>query len=154
MPNHSPSHFSDGTLGGTPSIYAGDEYAMGGAKERRAGGDDAIRPEFPPDSHTGLTDADDAIYRLYQHLIGVRRRHPWLHWATSTTLELRNDQYLIQLHHGRDSLHIALNLADHPLQLHELTPILAADPETHSTSRPIAPHGWAVLGGGQPTPLP
>ena len=38
------------TTGGTPSVYAGDEYAYRGVKEERFGGDDAVRPEFgsPP----------------------------------------------------------------------------------------------------------
>lgn len=31
-------------LGGTPTIYSGDEYALHGIKEHRTGGDDAIRP--------------------------------------------------------------------------------------------------------------
>ncbi len=38
------------TTGGTPSVYAGDEFAYRGVKEERFGGDDAVRPEFgsPP----------------------------------------------------------------------------------------------------------
>src|SRR5262249_6030213 len=35
------------TVGGSPSIYAGDEQAFRGVKEHRPGGDDAIRPRFP-----------------------------------------------------------------------------------------------------------
>jgi cyclomaltodextrinase / maltogenic alpha-amylase / neopullulanase len=35
------------TIGGTPSIYYGDEQAFRGIKEHRVGGDDAIRPAFP-----------------------------------------------------------------------------------------------------------
>ena len=35
------------TVGGTPSVYYGDEQAFRGVKEDRAGGDDAIRPAFP-----------------------------------------------------------------------------------------------------------
>ena len=35
------------TVGGTPSVYAGDEQAFTGVKEDRAGGDDAVRPPFP-----------------------------------------------------------------------------------------------------------
>ena len=35
------------TVGGIPSVYAGDERALRGVKEERAGGDDAIRPAFP-----------------------------------------------------------------------------------------------------------
>jgi cyclomaltodextrinase / maltogenic alpha-amylase / neopullulanase len=35
------------TVGGTPSIYAGDEQGFRGVKEQRAGGDNAVRPVFP-----------------------------------------------------------------------------------------------------------
>ena len=34
------------TVGGTPSVYAGDESAYRGVKEERVGGDDAVRPEI------------------------------------------------------------------------------------------------------------
>ncbi len=34
------------TVGGVPSVYAGDEFAFRGVKEERYGGDDAVRPEF------------------------------------------------------------------------------------------------------------
>ncbi|MDT0270938.1 alpha-amylase family glycosyl hydrolase, partial [Streptomyces sp. DSM 44915] len=76
------------TTGGTPSIYSGDESAYRGVKEERRGGDDAIRPEFstPPDD-------SDAI-RLHQYLIGLRRRHPWLHTATTSPLLLTNTGYV------------------------------------------------------------
>ncbi|BBX58772.1 hypothetical protein MSHO_41170 [Mycobacterium shottsii] len=38
------------TVGGIPSIYAGDEFGWRAVKEERYGGDDAICPEFgsPP----------------------------------------------------------------------------------------------------------
>ena len=70
------------TLGGTPSIYYGDEQAFRGVKADRPGGDDAVRPAFP------ATPADLApfgwpTYRLHQDLIGLRRRHPWLVGARS-----------------------------------------------------------------------
>ena len=35
------------TVGGTPSIYAGDEQGFRGVKEHRAGGRDAVRPPSP-----------------------------------------------------------------------------------------------------------
>ena len=68
------------TVGGTPAIYYGDEQAFRGIKEERAGGDDEIRPAFPggPDD---LAPGGWPIYRLHQDLIGLRRRHPWLHRA-------------------------------------------------------------------------
>ena len=47
----------------------------------RAGGDDAVRPEFPPTPDDGGAPAGpaaDATMALHQALIGLRRRHPWL----------------------------------------------------------------------------
>jgi glycosidase len=131
-------------LGGTPSVYAGDEYALRGVKEHRAGGDDAIRPEFPAGGPADLAGADPAMYRLHQRLIGLRRRHPWLHRATSAAVELRNEQYLIRVEHQADHLDLALNLADHPLGIPGHTGLLAGDPETERDPGRVAPHGWAV----------
>jgi cyclomaltodextrinase len=132
-------------LGGTPSVYAGDEYALPGVKEHRAGGDDAIRPEFPANGPGDLLEGDRMIYRLHQHLIGLRRRHPWLHRATSTTRHLDKQQYLIRVEYGPDHLDVALNLADHPLRLTHSAQLLAADPETKHHMGQVGPHGWAVL---------
>ncbi len=77
------------TVGGTPSIYYGDEQGFEGVKEERAGGDDAVRPAFP------LTEGELApygrdLYRLHQDLIGLRRRHPWLHRARTEVVDLAN----------------------------------------------------------------
>jgi glycosidase len=77
------------TVGGTPSIYYGDEQAFEGVKEERAGGDDAIRPAFPPEPG-GLAPFGWDVYRLHQDLIGWRRRHPWLHRARTEVTELAN----------------------------------------------------------------
>ena len=77
------------TVGGTPSVYYGDEQAFEGAKEERAGGDDAVRPAFPPDPG-GLAPLGWDVYRLHQDLIGWRRRHPWLHRARVEVTELAN----------------------------------------------------------------
>ena len=43
------------TVGGVPTIHAGDELGYCGVKEDRAGGDDAVRPEFgaPPRHRRG-----------------------------------------------------------------------------------------------------
>ncbi|MCW2509364.1 MAG: Alpha amylase, partial [Modestobacter sp.] len=66
------------TVGGTPTVYAGDEQAFTGVKEDRAGGDDAVRPAFP-DTPDELAPYGWPTYRLHQELIGLRRRHRWLH---------------------------------------------------------------------------
>ena len=77
------------TVGGTPSIYYGDEQAFEGTKEDRPGGDDAVRPAFPP-TEDGLAPFGEDVYRLHQELIGLRRRHPWLHRARTEVVELAN----------------------------------------------------------------
>lgn len=81
------------TVGGTPSIYYGDEQAFRGTKEQRPGGDDAVRPAFP--AHPGeLEPGGWPTYRLHQDLIGVRRRHPWLVGARSRTVQLDNERFV------------------------------------------------------------
>jgi cyclomaltodextrinase / maltogenic alpha-amylase / neopullulanase len=143
-------------LGGTPTIYAGDEYALEGIKEDRAGGDDAIRPEFgasgpiadTEDDTDNDTDGGQTIFRLHQRLIGLRRRHPWLHQATTTKLQLRNDQYLIRLEHDGNRIDVALNLADQPLPMPHSARVLDADEATRNDPTRIAPHGWAALEPG------
>ena len=80
------------TLGGVPSVYAGDEQGFLGVKEHRLGGDDAVRPAFP-DRPDGLAPWGAALHRAYQDLIGLRRRHPWLVTATTSRLHLSNTAY-------------------------------------------------------------
>ena len=82
------------TVGGTPSVYAGDESAYRGVKEERVGGDDAVRPEFTSPL-MGVDDEGHDIYRLHQYLIGLRRRHPWLH--TARTSAVQGDQHAVRL---------------------------------------------------------
>ena len=77
------------TVGGTPSVYYGDEQAFEGVKEDRAGGDDAVRPAFPL-AEDGLAPFGADVYRMHQDLIGMRRRHPWLHRAGTEVVELAN----------------------------------------------------------------
>lgn len=52
------------TTGGVPSVYAGDELGYRGVKEERAGGDDAVRPEFRgatrPAGRRGSRDMESA----------------------------------------------------------------------------------------------
>ena len=75
------------TVGGVPSVYAGDEFGFRGVKEERYGGDDAVRPEFgsPP---MQLDAFGAQVWGLHQYLVGLRRRHPWLHAASTTALRL------------------------------------------------------------------
>jgi cyclomaltodextrinase len=139
------------TCGGTPSIYAGDEQAFRGIKEHRAGGDDAIRPAFP------ATPADLApfgwpIYRLHQSLIGMRRRHPWLHRARSRVVDLGNTHFIFEAFHNENWLLVALNVADTPVarSMDRLCRGLLGNAVCHQTEGSqtqitLPPHGWAVL---------
>ncbi|MBY0289900.1 MAG: alpha-amylase family protein [Mycobacteriaceae bacterium] len=141
------------TTGGSPSIYAGDEFAYRGIKEERFGGDDAVRPEFgsPPD---GVNQLGQDEFRLHQYLIGLRRRHPWLHTARTSPLHLTNRQYVYQTRNGADALVVALNIGDEPLSVslpqlgfdHGI--ILAgsgAPPQDVVSQVNVEPHGWLIM---------
>ena len=138
------------TTGGTPSVYAGDEYGYSGLKTEEYGGDDAIRPEFPADGPPVLTDTERAVYRLHQDLIGLRRRHPWLHEARTRILDAGTDHLVYEARAGDDALVVALNLGDQPCGVDVgrsgLVALVPGDTPTPEGSRvTIAPHGWQVL---------
>jgi cyclomaltodextrinase len=142
------------TTGGTPSVYAGDEAAFLGVKEERFGGDDAVRPEFssPP---TSFDQAGPDVFRLHQYLIGLRRRNPWLHTATTSVQRLTNRQYVYQSRHDSAALLVALNIdedASLPLSLAEFGwgdgQIVAGSgaPPQHTVQNvEIEPHGWLII---------
>jgi cyclomaltodextrinase len=100
------------TVGGTPSIYYGDEQAFRGVKEDRAGGDDAVRPAFG-DKPADLEPYGWPTYRLHQDLIGLRRRHAWLHRARTTKIRLTNEQYEYEVSDGTNRLRVTLDVTAH-----------------------------------------
>ena len=140
------------TVGGTPAVYYGDEQAFRGIKEDLPGGDDDIRPAFP------ATPADLApdgwpTYRLHQDLIGLRRRHPWLHRAHSHVLDLANEHLIYEVTGAVGQLVVALNLADTAVtrQIPQVLSCLAGEgtltDEAGGGARlTVPPHGWAILG--------
>ncbi len=144
------------TVGGIPSIYAGDEFGYHGIKEERVGGDDAVRPEFgtPPEQ----LDAHQAeVWRLHQYLVGLRRRHSWLHAAATTKMRLDNRHYVYQSRHGDDALIVALNIDDVPLlvvlgdlgvgQAHVIAGS-GMPPDEVVDRVQIEAHGWRILRPG------
>ena len=137
---------------GTPSIYAGDEQAFRGLKEHRAGGDDAIRPAFPA-TPALLAPFGWPTYRLHQELIGLRRRHPWLHRARSRATELHNTDFIFEVSCENDRLWVALNLADAPVtraipaSVEKLAGDLAVAGTGATSEIAIPAHGWGVLAG-------
>jgi cyclomaltodextrinase / maltogenic alpha-amylase / neopullulanase len=143
------------TCAGTPSIYAGDEQAFRGIKEHRAGGDDAIRPQFP-EAPADLAPFGWPIYRLHQQLIGLRRRHPWLCRARSRVIELRSTDLLFEAFHEENRLLVALSLADAPVvyvvngSVHRLVGDLTTRREGPATEIALAPYSWGILASDRP----
>jgi cyclomaltodextrinase / maltogenic alpha-amylase / neopullulanase len=141
------------TTGGVPSIYAGDEWAYRGVKEERFGGDDAVRPEFAAQPANAEPLGLD-VFRLHQHLIGLRRRHPWLYAARTSSLLLTNRQYVYRAQAGDDALMVALNVDDTVLRVSlpelgthagRLVAGSGAPAEATVDRVEVAPHGWAVV---------
>jgi len=141
------------TTGGTPSVYAGDESAYRGVKEERFGGDDAVRPEFTAPL-MGVDDLGHDVFRLHQYLIGLRRRHPWLHTARTSPLRLTNTQYVYETRNSDDALLVALNIDEAPLPLSlpelgfgqgEIVAGSGAPPQSVVADAEIAPHGWLII---------
>lgn len=139
------------TVGGTPCIYAGDEQAFCGIKEHRAGGDDAIRPAFPATAEN-LASSGWSIYRLHQHLIGLRRRHSWLVRARSRIAHLTNRHLVMNMEADGNSLAVVLNLDDRDATLPApgAWGLLAgtasiSDAGTSSAYVSVPAHGWGVL---------
>ena len=139
------------TVGGTPSIYAGDEQGFLGVKEDREGGDDAVRPAFP-DKPADLAPYGWPTYRVHQELIGLRRRHDWLQTARVRTVHLANEQFVYEASDGIHRLVVALNVGAASVQLP--TPYanglltgsaeLERGGEADATAR-LAPHSFAIL---------
>lgn len=134
------------TIGGVPSIYAGDEFGFHGVKEEREGGDDAIRPAFParPEETPGHGESH---HRLHQELIGLRRRHPWLVHAHTTVDTLTNTALSYTVGHGTERLAVVLNLDDEPARV-DLPDAdwtcVAGEAAFSEKGVTVPPAGWAI----------
>jgi len=98
-------------VAGIPSVYYGDEQAFRGVKEQRAGGDDAVRPAFPP-APDGLAPHGWPVFRTHQELIGVRRRHAWLTEARTSMDHVANEQLAFTSRAADGAVTVLLNVAD------------------------------------------
>jgi glycosidase len=155
---NSPEHIGHAlvllfTVGGIPTVYAGDELGYQGIKEDRAGGDDAVRPEFTV-APTDLDGAAGDTLALHRYLIGLRRRHPWLHEARTEALQLDNRGYVYATRRGDDVLIVALNIDDAPMplpvehltgRLGEIIAGTGAPPQEVVSQAVVGPHGWLIL---------
>ncbi|MGW3771164.1 alpha-amylase family protein [Actinomadura verrucosospora] len=134
------------TVGGVPSIYAGDEFAFEGVKEEREGGDDAIRPPFP--ARPGdVPGHGGAHHRLHQDLIGVRRRHPWLVRARTTAHTLTNTAFSYTVEDGPERLGVVLNAGEEPAKVSLPAAgwtCVAGDAAFTGDGAVVPPAGWAI----------
>ncbi|MFL6027762.1 MAG: DUF3459 domain-containing protein, partial [Friedmanniella sp.] len=99
-----------------------------------------------PEAPDQVPDADPDIWSVYQRMISLRRRHPWLTRATTRTEEVGNEHLLVRSA-GPDAeeLTLALNLADTPFRLpHGGAAVEAGAPLADQS---LAPHSWAVVKG-------
>ena len=133
------------TTGGTPSVYAGDEWGWQAVKEERVGGDDAVRPEFSA-RPTGYSN----VMALHQYLIGLRRRHAWLHTARTEPIQVSNTGYVYRTHADDGELMVALNVSNEPLPVTLPRPghIAAgsgAPPPDFVADVVVPPHGWVIV---------
>jgi glycosidase len=138
------------TVGGAPSIYAGDELAFSGIKYERADGDAEIRPAFPASPDELATDGWP-VYRLHQDLIGLRRRHGWLARAVTEVRHLANQALAYQAVEpdGGPGLTVLLNTSDETVDFPLPGPpgqrLLASRPDDQGRPYRVEPHGWAVI---------
>jgi len=65
------------TVPGMPSIYYGDEQGFTGRKLDGFSADDELRPPLPP-LPEDLAPVGKDLFRIYQALISIRRRHGWM----------------------------------------------------------------------------
>ena len=144
------------TAPGTPCVYAGDEHGFTGVKEDREGGDDAVRPPLPA-SPAELSPVGLPVYHRHQELIGLRRRHPWLHAAELEVLHVSDPllAYVVRGAAGEGELVVVLSTADDDagwdlpdavLVAGAPAAVLAGTATTEGRTVALPPHGWAVLG--------
>jgi len=137
------------TVAGTPSVYAGDEYGMQAVKEERLGGDDAVRPTFPPapPADPELDSAAREAMRTHQALIALRRQHPWLHRAHTDVVHLDNTSIVLRTATGDSAVVAALNLGDAAVTVPSggATHAVAGGADVRDGTVVLPPHGWVVL---------
>ena len=137
------------TVAGVPSVYAGDEYALTGVKEERYGGDDAVRPEFPPQPPpTETLDAGArAVLDAHRELIALRRRMPWLHRAHTDVVDVESTSIVLRTATGSAAVVTALNLGATPAELPAADGrfVAAGSGALHAGRVTLAPAEWVVL---------
>ena len=103
----------------------------------------ATTPSARSSHADGPGDDDNPVLRLHQELIGLRRRHPWLHRRAHHAG--RAHQHHVRLRGARRRRRAARRAE--PGRRAAARPggeVLASDDDTRGRSD-VAPHGWAVV---------
>jgi hypothetical protein len=102
----------------------------------------------------GVDEHGQDIFRLHQYLIGLRRRHPWLHTARTSPRSLTNTQYVYEARSGSDALLVALNVDDAPSSVSlpglgfgrgQVVAGSGAPPQSVVGEAEIPAHGWLII---------
>lgn len=101
------------TVPGMPSVYYGDEQGFTGVRGTGMHADDAVRPPLPA-SPVDLLPTGAWLQRVYQDLIGFRRRHPWLARAHVEVTAKANEWIEYACTAGADRIDVRLDLAPAP----------------------------------------
>ncbi len=103
------------TLPGCPSVYYGDEQAFRGVKGTGWEADAPLRPALPS-TPSDLAPQGWWLYRLYQQLIALRRRNPWLTHARVQVVAKDNPWIIYHCtdQEGANTLEVRLDLTPHP----------------------------------------
>ena len=123
--------------------------AATGVKEQREGGDDAVRPELPPQppDPAGLPPHAAAVLAAHRDLLALRGRLPWLVRAHTDVLHLANRELVLRTGSGFGAVVVALSLDDEPVTLPaaDAAAVVAGDGRLDAGSVRLPPRGWAVL---------
>ena len=94
------------------------------------------------------------MFRLHQHLIGLRRRHPWLHTARTSPLHLANSQYVYRTSRDRMRWWSRSTSTTRRCGCRCPSSGSAADESSQDPVRPaedvidrldVEPHGWVIV---------
>jgi len=133
------------TVPGTPSIYYGDEQLWMARKEKRAGGDDAIRPCFP--SHPQLLSGNSSAFDTYRDLIWLRRNNPWIASSQIKMITLTNQTSVYETKCGANRFFVALNVSDSEFKIHSSAEwnLVNGRAQAGAGGWLVPSHGWAIF---------
>jgi cyclomaltodextrinase len=86
----------------------------------------------------------DHVLRLRQELIGLRRRHSWLHRPTTTKVTLTDEQLVDDTAYEGQTLRVTLNPAGTELKL-PAGQAIAGNASSRQAGLVVPSHGWAIV---------